>query len=399
MRLRILPPALLCAALASASPGAARDLSKESDATLLAELGKIRAELKRRGSKEAPAPARAALASRPPAGQVYADVVDPGFTPALLEEKYKARTQDLFVRSDPIDGFRYLYPLSTGDGKGATLSYNNNLLNDTQALTIKGFGSFIAAREFLETADRPLEGPPRLSGYALAPFVYADGTLNVPRRASERSALQAGFDAQFEVYGGGILSLQNFGVRPFYQTDFRGEGSIYGAAFAWEPYQLDLNLGARRDVAEPKVLGVTWRAVAEANVFRVDDPGLSAFGPRREYAFLGGTLQARTILFENYPDVPSFLCGRIYANGSLAQFWNVADRGKSFHDLELEAGYILSPDVTPSNRFCAGDGAADAPRPETGRLKTSVSFVYNNGTNRFTMEKREQYKVQLSIQY
>jgi hypothetical protein len=102
------------------------------------------------------------------------------------------------------------------------------------------------------------------------------------------------------------------------------------------------------------------------------------------------------VLFENLSSVPSFLCGRIYANGSLAQFWDVAAKGKSLSDLELEVGYILSPAVTESNRFCTAAGASAS---ERSSAKTSLSVVYNNGTNRFTMQEREQYKVQLSFQY
>jgi hypothetical protein len=205
-------------------------------------------------------------------------------------------------------------------------------------------------------------------------------------------------DAQFEFAGGGLFSLQNFGLRPYVQTDLRGEGSIYGVNAAWEPYQTAINLGGRYDVGAPKLLGFLWRFVAEANIFRVDDPGLSAFNSNREYAFLGGTLQARAVLFENLSSVPSFLCGRIYVNGSLSQFWDVAAQGKSFRDLELETGYILSPEVTDSNRFCTAAGATPS-ASNTSRAKTSLSAIYNNGTNRFTMEKREQYKVQLSFQY
>jgi hypothetical protein len=317
-------------------------------------------------------------------------------SPADLQQKYKEQIQNLYVRSDPIDAFYYLYPLAPLDGRGASVSYTGDRRADTDTFTVRGFTSYVLARDFLEPQDRSPTGPLTLTGYAFAPFLFLNGTLREPRPRSERSALQAGLDTQFEFWRGGIFSTQNVGIRPYYQTDFRGFGDIAGVTALWEPYKLDWHLGGRADIAAPKFIGFYWRAVAEANIFHVGNAGLSNFEPDTTYSWLGGTLQLRSVFFENMPDVPSWLCGRVYGNASYERFWN-ASSSRDVEDFEAELGYILNSAPTPSNRACvASPGEFD---PSKYRGKSSLSFVYNKGTDRSTLEKRDQFKVQLSFQY
>jgi hypothetical protein len=334
-----------------------------------------------RSSMDAPATKAAAGSNQ--------DATDPNFSPADLEKKHPA--QSWFLRRDPIDmaAFQYLYPTQPLDGKGASFSFTEDLLAHSRVASIQAFSSYVVGRYFFE-GDRSPTGPLALSAMAIAPYLWLNGTLTDPRRPSERSALQTGLDAQFEFWRGGLFSLQDVGIRPYAQTDFRGEGRIAGLQGLWEPYKEQWNLGARFDMRDPKLLGVLWRVIGEADSVYVDRPGLSDFSARTAYAWLGGTLQVRTVLFENMTSVPEWLCGRVFINGSTNYFWD-AHSGKSINDNEASIGYNFAP--SSSNIVC-GAGAKHGPQ-----LRPSVSFVYNNGTDKSTLEKREQYKVVLGVQF
>jgi hypothetical protein len=329
-----------------------------------------------------------ALAAKAAAG-ANQDVTDPNFSPADLEKKHSA--QNWFLRRDPIDmaAFQYLYPTQTLDGKGASFSFTEDLLARSRVANIQAFSSYVVGRYFFDN-DRSPTGPLALSAMAVAPYLWLNGTLTDPRKASERSALQAGLDTQFEFWRGGLFSLQDLGIRPYAQTDFRGEGRIAGLQALWEPYKEQWNLGARYDMRIPKFIGVLWSLIGEVDSVYVDKPGLSDFSARTAYAWLGGTLQVRTVLFENMTSVPEWLCGRVFINGSASYFWD-ARSGKSINDNEASIGYNFAP--SSSNVACGTD-------PKQGpQLKPSVSFVYNNGADKSTLERREQYKLVLGVQF
>ncbi|PXW57725.1 hypothetical protein [Methylobacterium sp. B4] len=291
-----------------------------------------------------------------------------------LAQSNASKIQDLYIRSDPLDAFRYLFPLSPLDGKGASISFTSNELTRTQTLATNAFISYVVAREYIG----------KDFGYALAPFAYFNGTLTNPERpSSERNAAQIGADIQIKF--GDILPdfVQTLGLRPYYQTDFRGQASIYGFSTTYEPTKASINLGARAITpGEENIITGYFRIIPEFNYFTVDDPGRTAFIPNRNHSYLGGTLQIRTILFENMG--PSWLASRFYLNGSVTYFWDALNHWRHFHDSEVEGGYII---------------AKDKPIEGLGRLTTSVSLIYNNGVSRLTNERRDQYKAQLNILY
>lgn len=332
----------------------------------------------------------AVLAAKAAAGGNQ-DVTDPNFSPTELEKLHPA--QNWFLRRDPIDmaAFQYLYPTLTLDGKGAAFSFTEDILTRSRVANIQAFSSYVVARHFFD-GDRAPTGPLALSAMAIAPYIWFNGTLTDPRKPSERSALQVGLDTQFEFWRGGLFSLQDVGIRPYTQTDFRGEGRIVGAQAIWEPYKERWNLGARYDMRSPKLIGVLWQAIGELDSLYVDKPGLSDFTARTAYAWLGGTLQIRTVLFENMTSVPEWLCGRVFINGSTNYFRDVLS-GKSINDNEASIGYSFAPSA--SNIGCT----TGRPQPPALQLKPSVSLVYNNGTDKSTLERREQYKVVLGVQF
>lgn len=360
------------------------DMAGLSDEQLASLQRRVNAERARRTRtatarpiQPRPAPGLAQIPAPVPAFRQFDELVDRQFS---WERQYAANAkymQDLYVRSDALDSFAYLYPLAPLDGKGASLSFSDNIMTNTQSLNLKGYVSAVLTRQY----TRPEDSPFGFFGFASAVFASADGTLTNPFRSSERNAAQFGLDNQF-AFQGNLIPVQNLGFRPYFQTDLRGEGRIYGFSALYEPINVSWNLGSR--IPQPQLVGLLWRILPEVNVFQVDDPGRSNFGLGRRYSFLGGTIQARAVLFEQYEGVPAFLRDRLYVNGSVTQFWDASNRGRPFHDAELEAGYI----------FAKGPATDGIPAP-----KGSISVVYNNGVSRMTFVEREQYKVQLALQY
>ena len=373
---------------AGAEPGTPAKFAEKSDDDLKAEFAALKAELKRRQAAPRKSPEKQlAVASGSPARTE--------FTPSDLAQKHANLAQSWYVRSDPIDAFYYLYPAAPLDGKGASFSYTEDIENKSRAASVQSFTSYVLARQYFGGSGvEASQGLPQLSAAAYAPYLLMNGTLTEPRKNSERSALQFGVDTQYELWGGGLFSLQNVGFRPYFQSDFRGIGRMEGAQFLWEPYKEQVNLGARYDVRRPKLVGFLWRVIGEADVLHVDRAGLSDYITGRTYSWLGATLQTRMVFFENYALVPDWICGRFYANGSYQYFWDASSR-MSVSDIQAEFGYHLSNKPTPSTVGCR----SSAPGASEPLGKTSVSIVYNKGTDRDTLEKREKYKLQLNYQY
>lgn len=285
-------------------------------------------------------------------------------------------TQYLFIRSDPLDGL--VLPLPQPflmDGKGASATFSSNQLTNQQSLAIN---SYVAVR-----GDRIDSGN---TSFGYATFVYANGSLANPQKpTSERNALQAGLDFQLAQSSDDLQFTILAGVRPYYQTDFRGYAQIAGLSAVAEPYVSEsLHLGGRpsRVIEGPQYVAWYWRLLPEFNYFHVDDPGRTSFRRDTDYTFLGGTVQLRTLLFDGIG--PSWLSSRFYANGSVTQFWDLSNSSRGLHDAQAEFGYIIAKGFPI----------------ETGiPLTATISAVYNNGVNRLTFVKRDEYKIQLNLQY
>lgn len=369
----------------------AASASKVSD---LAELDRLRTENKRlkaelqslQASKPQPAPVKAEQGPYPDA-----------ISPEDLAKKHGG--QRAFVRRDRLDAFYYLYPNAPVNAKGASVTFNDDFLGDTSKIAIQGFGSYVIVSNpvgdpiIIGDPSLPeVKAPLQLSYYAIAPFVYGQGSRSNPQGKAERSAFQLGVDAQFEFFGGGLFDLQNLGISPYYQTDFRGQANIFGAVALWEPYRLDWHLGGNKDVG-PEIVSLYWRAVAEADVFHVGEAGLTDYTSNTDVALLGGTISLNGVLFQNMPSVGPALCGRISFNAQYEQFWNAVD-GSELHNFHTEVDYDLGGQPN-----YATVGCSDKPLPKGPHSKTSLALSYDNGTDRHTLEERREIEMMLTYQY
>jgi hypothetical protein len=320
--------------------------------------------------------------------------------PCIALANDKEFNQNIYVRNSRLDAFYYLYPAELGSNgaKGANFTYSGDDLAGTKTLSIQAMVSYAFRHEFNDRSQDNSNPPLYVSAMAIAPFVFASGKLQNPQKKGESNALQFGLDTQFELAGGGIFSLQDVGVSPYYQTDFRGRGSMVGVDLLWEPYQIDWNLGGRLGQDAPKPVGFYWRTVGEADLKAVRRAGLSVFADDTNYAFLGGTLEGKAVLFENMPSVGPQLCGRVHLDSSYSYFWEAAS-GKAFRDFKAGISYDLSK--TPSSAHClapdsnAPKGGGDA--SENG--VTSIDFTYEDGTDKNTLERKKGYEVSLGFRY
>jgi altronate dehydratase large subunit len=92
-------------------------------------------------------------------------------------------------------------------------------------------------------------------------------------RATEKSALKPGLDAQLEIDEGPLFD-QLFTVSPYYQTDFRGIAQAYGFSASWEPLNYTWRLGGSYRWFSP-LIDFFYQLKAEAVGLRVSDAGLT----------------------------------------------------------------------------------------------------------------------------
>jgi hypothetical protein len=106
--------------------------------------------------------------------------------------------QRFFIRQSSLDAFYYLYPSSTNQASGASISYTNDEIAKTQAISVQGYTAYVVARDLAIFVPESYTGP-YLSKWAIAPFLSASGSLNEPVSPKEKSALQLGGEVQFEI--------------------------------------------------------------------------------------------------------------------------------------------------------------------------------------------------------
>jgi hypothetical protein len=129
--------------------------------------------------------------------------------------------------------------------------------------------------------------------------------------------------------------------------------------------------------------------LGEANAFEVRDAGLTNLKPNSAYALLGGTAEARAVLFENDPSVGPYLCGAISLIGTTRYLWDAVSR-KPIYLLGGEIDYKLGG---------KGGSTASCPTLFASPATTSVALSYNQGTDPMTYVKQNVYKATLKFAY
>jgi hypothetical protein len=276
------------------------------------------------------------------------------------------RTQTFYLRNERIDVSIYGESIEDSAAEGAAISFTDNELDGSQTAAVQAFAAAVLVNPCRE---RPAGVPINrawVSGYALALSVGADGKLT-DTKAKEKSSLRPGLDAQIEI-ASGPFDLQALTFTPYYQTDFRGEAQAYGFAGSWEPYKLKWRLGGSY-TRFASWFDFFYQLKAEAIGLRVEEAGLTDLENDTDYLWWGGTAVFRAFLF------PEALNDRLTW---ITTYRAYAD-DRSGKDVELFAT-ALAYNLTDEGN-------------------TSISFKYENGTKRDTLEEVDQYLVSLNAKY
>jgi hypothetical protein len=276
-------------------------------------------------------------------------------------------TQPLFIRSDSLDN--YLYGATPASkAKGASISYTDDRQKELQTLTINGMMSYVVASNLC--LPTPGNDVPFISGYAIAPFVNAQGNLTQPEAKTERSALTFGTEAEFEL-SQFIIPRQVFTIAPFYQTDFRDIARIDGVSAFWDIFDPNLHLGGYVSTTLEPDLGWFLQIRGETDVVKVSTPGLTNL-TKSDYAWTGGTARLNLFFFPYETNVPEFLRNRFSFVATVAAFHDV-NSGQNIVEYTAALAYKITTD---------GSG--------------SISLEYDRGTDRATLNFLNQYLVKLT---
>jgi len=293
---------------------------------------------------------------------------------ALTEGDACAGQQGFYLRRDPLDISIYNQSIDAEAAEGAAISYKGDREAGTETAEVQAMAAWVFARDPCLPHGDPPVGRPYLSGYAFAVSVLGDGTLNADR-ASEKSALKPGLDAQIEIAQGPIFPLQALTATPYYLTDFRGEAEAYGFSASWQPFNLDLRLGGNYRRFS-RAFDFYYQLKMEADGLRVNNPGLTSLTADTDYVWLGGTATLRASLLNG-------LLGwdRLLWVTSYAYFDDVNANHNSRQNLRRTI-HLFTTNL--AYNFTE---------------KTSISLEYENGTDRNTLEKLDQYLVTLNVKY
>jgi hypothetical protein len=306
-------------------------------------------------------------------------------------------TNNLFVRSDPLDNFHYaLVPNNTttaADAKGASVSYTNNQLAGTQTAVVNGRASYAILSAL---CDNPSANPsnPYIGGYAVAPFVSSNGTWNEPPTKTSTSALRGGVDFLFKLETTKSLIPENFlYVSPFHQTDFRDLARIDGVNLAWEPRALEYALGA--SAVGNAYYAFLWQFRGEYEWINVSNPGLTNL-TKGEHDWIGETTRVNFALFplNAYKDWSPLIGGRFAVIGT-AQFYYDARTGTEVQNYSAMLQYKLGE----CKKATDSTAAATAKTFCTIQGSSSISFEYDWGTDKDTLVKVKQYLVKLGYAF
>ncbi|MBN9551397.1 MAG: hypothetical protein J0H31_21650, partial [Alphaproteobacteria bacterium] len=308
-----------------------------------------------------------------------------------------------YLRKDRFEAPRILFSGTMPDATGASFSWSNDYLAKTKSLTVQAYLTGAPPGLQFATDGSADQSPIYLASYAFAPYIYLNGKLAYPFKSSERSAAQFGINGEFQFLSGGstvpLFTEATLSLSPYFQTDFRGRGRLYGADGLLELYSPTLHLGSAVNDGRPHVFGFSyWRLIAEANPLHVEDAGQSNFVAGKDYTYVGATIQARTVLFANMTSVPHALCGRISLLGSYQYFWDLSNQTE-IHNLHAEADYDLSGKSTPARLCDSLASGGDITSSGGQSLGASLAFTYDDGIDKATLEKSRKFGANLTIQY
>lgn len=286
----------------------------------------------------------------------------------------------LYVRADRIDNLFYgvVGDYSSGQAKGASVSYTDNRLTQSQNVTISGTVSYV-----LSPTPIWLD-PDHYSNFAVAAWLSGNGTWEHPlKAATDTSALKTGLDFQYmHFFPEGALEKILVDVAPYAQTDFDGRGRGGGTSFTLEPVIPAIYLG--QSSGGNRFFNGFWIFRPEYDVFNVTNPGLTKL-TTGTYEWLGETTRAYLFLFPSYNyKWPTWLADKFAVFATAQYYWDAHSKvDVRYYSAELQ--YNLS-----------GCTAAQTSRSDCPQGTAALSFEYDWGTDRDTLVQTQKYLMKLS---
>jgi hypothetical protein len=313
----------------------------------------------------------------------------PTLSATFVQDGCRPASKALFVRGDPLDNFHYLVDPqapTVADAKGASVSYTDNRVAQTQSATIDGRISYLLFGEQCDGLD-PLK--PFISGVAIAPFVSSNGTWDEPIKKTSTSALKYGSDFQLSLSTTQFLITDHyFYASPYYQTDYRNLARVTGAIFAYEPVASRFFLDAG---PVTPYFSFFWQLRAEADIVDVESPGLTNL-KMGSHTWIGATARPNLALFPLNSTIawPDWLGGRISLIGTF-QYYQDTENSVQARYYSAILQYKLGE--------CKRDPKGSTDLPCSIQGSSAISFEYDWGTDIDTLVKANQYLVKFSYAY
>jgi len=279
--------------------------------------------------------------------------------PASIEAEVTENVSRAYLREKRIDlGIDTEKP-GSDITSGAAITMANDLDGHQNVVSIEAAAGYLF-RKNLSYPEGYSPGDLALTALSFGPYIEANGDVN-----SAESRVAAGFVGQAELLGG-VFDLQRYSIAPYYQTDFRGKSSVYGAEFAWQPYVLDWGLGSIRSAGP---LDVTWRLSFQGDYRYVADAGGTGLKADDDYGWLGAVISTKIWPF------PGTLEHRLFA--------------------ELE--YTYFNDTLGGNHASLFQGGVGLNLDDEG--SATLNIRYTNGRDYKTVTDKNAIKTALKVKF
>lgn len=276
--------------------------------------------------------------------------------------------QRFFIRANSLDN--YLYGITPANkAQGASVSYTDDRVANTQTATINGMVSYVALRDLCPTT--PAGDAPFISAYSIAPYVQGQGNYTEPHVKSENSELKFGVENQVEI-SRGLLPRQVFTVAPYVATDYRGEAQIVGSDFYIDSYDPDLHLGGY--INDNPYLGWFLQVREQVDIRDVSAVGVTGLS-KTSYEWLGATAALNMYFFPSTTSVPAAFRNTIAFYGSANYFYD-ARSGMEARLYTAKLAYKIPPDGTSSIALEYDDGTDKDTLVYTRKYLASITYAY-----------------------
>lgn len=325
--------------------------------------------------------------------------------------------QFVFIRADRLDNPYPGLSISSGQALGASVSYTNNdfvqstvktkfgsYVTDTssQSVAVTGLASLAFQNPTNNFKSWLLVDKGEFGGenvlFMPSLWVSANGNWDHPTKAfGDTSALKVGpeLDFLFVPQQGDFMTY--FGVAPFYQTDFYSQAQAEGVTLSWTPSYPALYLMQPGPII-PGLVDGFLELRAEATYLNVGQPGHTLLR-QGSYEWLGGAARSYIFFFtscggaEAYipPSIAPYIVDQLSFIGTYQGYWDANSRATA--DIFSAALQYKIGACDTSGQMTVRPGEPKAPCTFGA---PSITFQYDTGMDRDTLQYMKKFQVKLS---